>query len=66
MEWASTADGQKSVAEAGLSPIMAIDHKNAMKNFLPAGVTLMPGTELTDFSTNTDTYATALNQRWPG
>jgi ABC-type Fe3+ transport system substrate-binding protein len=66
MEWASTADGQGAIAEAGLSPIMKIDNKNSLDKVLPAGVTLVPGTELADFSTNTDTYAKALSQRWPG
>jgi iron(III) transport system substrate-binding protein len=65
LEWSATAEGQAAIANAGLSPIMTIDHKNSMASFLPSGVSLVPGTDLTDFSTNTKTYADALTQRWP-
>jgi ABC-type Fe3+ transport system substrate-binding protein len=66
MEWASKAEGQQAVAKAGLSPVMEIDTENSMQNFLPSGVSLVPGTELADFSKNTADYAKALTKRWPG
>ena len=65
MEWASTAEGQAAIADVGLSPIMDIEHDNSMSSFL-AGASLVPGTDLVDFSTRTDEYLESLTARWPG
>jgi ABC-type Fe3+ transport system substrate-binding protein len=66
MEFASTATGQQAVSSVGLSPIMNIPTPNSLANFLPKGVSVLPGTAEADFTANTASYVAALSQRWPG
>lgn len=66
MEFASTAAGQQAIASVGLSPIMNIATPNTLTKFLPAGVSLLPGTAEANFSANTSSYVAELGKRWPG
>ena len=66
MEWASTEEGQRAIADVGLSPIMAIDTDSSLEKFTGAEGELLPGTDLAHFSANTSDYLAALTKRWPG
>jgi ABC-type Fe3+ transport system substrate-binding protein len=68
MEWSATEDGQRHIADVGLSPVMDIEHENSMSAFIDSleGAELLPGTDLVDFATRTDEYLEELTARWPG
>ena len=66
MEFASTAAGQQAIASVGLSPIMNIPTPNTLSNWLPTGVSMLPGTAEANLTANTSAYLASLAQRWPG